>query len=86
MWVPRFSTIPDRVTWAVLTWILINLIWLKYLEGVAPQWVCAIVATAAAVALAVLSPGPKEEADEVEAEPDAKSRPAEPRPTTEGKR
>jgi len=63
---PRFNTIPDRVTWAVLTWMFFNLLWLKFVEGYVPQWIGAIIATSLAVALAVFSPGPKEEAEEEE--------------------
>jgi len=66
LWVPRFGTIPDRCTWAVLVWIFINLLWLRFVESHVPQWVGAILATCAAVALAVFSPGPKEEVEEEE--------------------
>ena len=62
MWVPRFKTIPDRVTWAVMVWIFFNLLWLKFLENLVPVWVGTIIATALAVCLAVFSPGPRESA------------------------
>lgn len=66
MWVPRFGTIPDRCTWAVLVWIFLNLLWLKFVESWVPQWVGAVIATILAVCLAVFSPGPKEEIEEEE--------------------
>jgi glycerol uptake facilitator-like aquaporin len=66
MWIPRFSTIPDRVTWAVLIWIFFNLLWLKFVESYVPQWVGAFIAAILVVALAVFSPGPKEEVEEEE--------------------
>jgi hypothetical protein len=68
MWIPRFNTIPERVVWAVLIWIFFNLLWLRFVEAVVPQWVGAIIATVIGVALAVLSPGPKEEEEEEEEE------------------
>jgi hypothetical protein len=67
MWIPRFNTIPDRVTWAVLIWIFFNLLWLKFVESYVPQWVGAVIGAIMVVVLAVFSPGPKEEVEEEEA-------------------
>ena len=63
--IPRMK-LSDRITWAVLLWIFVNLIWLKFLETIIPQWVGAIVITAAAVALVAFGPRPREEQDEDE--------------------
>lgn len=66
MWIPRFNTIPERVTWAVLIWLFLNLLWLRFVETYVPQWAGAVIGTIIAVALAVFSPGPKEEVEEEE--------------------
>jgi hypothetical protein len=62
---PRMK-LSDRITWAVLMWIFLNLLWLRFLESIVPQWVGAILITAAAVSLVLFGPRPREVADEDE--------------------
>jgi len=49
-----------------MVWIFFNLLWLKFVESHIPQWVGALIGTIMAVALAVFSPGPREEARDEE--------------------
>ncbi len=63
--IPRMK-LSDRITWAVLLWIFVNLLWLRFLEAFLPQWIGAIMITAAAVALVLFGPRPKEEREEDE--------------------
>ncbi len=51
----------DWIFWAIMTWIGVNLLWLKFIEQAVPQWVGAILATIAAVALFKYGPRPVEE-------------------------
>ena len=64
--IPRMK-LSDRITWAVLLWIFLNLLWLRFLEAFIPQWVGAIIITAAAVALVAFGPRPREELNDEEA-------------------
>ena len=57
---PRLK-LTDRITWAVLTWIFFNLLWLKFLQDFISQWVGAILAIIAAAALISFWPRPEEE-------------------------
>ncbi len=66
---PRLK-LSDRITWAVLTWIFFNLLWLKYLQDFISQWVGAVIATVAAAALISFWPRPMEELDEAEETPE----------------
>ncbi len=69
MVLPRMK-LSDRITWAVLGWIFFNLLWLRLLEAAIPQWVGAVLATLAAVALVWFWPRPLEDgADEEEGTP-----------------
>jgi hypothetical protein len=43
--IPRLK-LSDRITWAVLLWIFLNLLWLRFIEKFIPQWVGAIILTA----------------------------------------
>jgi glycerol uptake facilitator-like aquaporin len=63
--IPRMK-LSDRITWAVLLWIFVNLLWLRFLESIIPQWVGAILITAAVAALVVFGPRPKEAPDDDE--------------------
>ena len=65
---PRLK-LSDRITWAVLSWIFFNLLWLKFLDALVPLWVGTITATAAAVLFVIFWPRPQEELEEEE--PDA---------------
>ncbi len=67
MMLPRMK-LSDRITWAVLCWIFFNLLWLRLLETVIPQWIGALVGTAGAVALVWWWPRPLEDGDEEEEE------------------
>jgi hypothetical protein len=62
---PRLK-LSDRITWAVLTWIFFNLLWLKYLQDFVSQWVGAALATIAAAALISFWPRPEEEPEETD--------------------
>ena len=58
----------DRITWAVLLWIFVELLWLRFLDAFVPVWAGTILITAAAVAFVLFWPPPAEEAgDEEEA-------------------
>ncbi len=59
-WLPRLK-LSDRITWAVLAWIFVNLLWLRFLERTAPQWIGAVVATALGAAVVAWWPRPVEE-------------------------
>ena len=50
---PRMTT-GNWLFWAVMAWIGINLIWLRFAERFMPQWVGAIIATGIAMALLTL--------------------------------
>jgi hypothetical protein len=63
--IPRMK-LSDRITWAVLLWIFLNLLWLRFLEAVLPQWVGTIIFTAAALALVFFGPRPREEREDDE--------------------
>ncbi len=65
MVLPRMK-LSDRITWAVLCWIFFNLLWLRFVEAVLPQWVGALVGIAGAVALVWWWPRPLEGGDEEE--------------------
>ncbi len=65
MVLPRMK-LSDRITWAVLCWIFFNLLWLRFVEAVIPQWVGALVGTAGAVALVWWWPRPLEDGEEEE--------------------
>jgi len=65
---PRLK-LSDRITWAVLSWIFFNLLWLKFLDALVPIWVGTIIATAVAVLFVIFWPRPQEELEEEE--PDA---------------
>jgi predicted small integral membrane protein len=60
---PRM-TMGNWLFWSILSWIFLNLLWLKFVESYVPQWVGAIIATAIAVALFKYGPRPKEEEEE----------------------
>ena len=47
--------------WAVMVWIGINFVWLRFGERFVPQWVGAIIAAAIAMVLFKYGPRPKEE-------------------------
>jgi hypothetical protein len=57
--IPRLK-LSDRITWAVLLWIFLNLLWLRFLEAILSQWVGTVIFTAAAVALVLFGPRPRE--------------------------
>ncbi len=59
----------DRITWAVLCWIFFNLLWLRFVEALAPMWLGALLATAGAVAMVLYWPRPLEEGEEDEEAP-----------------
>lgn len=59
-----------RITWAVLFWIFLNLLWLRFVERFVPQWVGAALATALGVALVVFGPRPVEGGEDEEEEKD----------------
>lgn len=61
--IPRLK-LSDRITWAVLLWIFLNLLWLRFLEKLIPQWVGAVLITAAAVVFVVFGPRPREDGEE----------------------
>lgn len=65
---PRMK-LSDRITWAVLCWIFFNLLWLRFLEKVAPQAVGTLLATLGAVAMVLYWPRPLEEGGEEDAVP-----------------
>jgi len=54
----------DRITWAVLCWIFFNLLWLRFVEALAPMWLGGVLATVGAVAMVLYWPRPREEAEE----------------------
>ena len=57
---PRM-TMGNWLFWSILSWIFLNLLWLKFVESYVPQWVGAIIATAIAVAAPLpdtATPGP----------------------------
>ncbi len=62
---PRLK-LSDRITWSVLVWIFINLLWLKFLEVFLPVWVGTIIATLGAVAFILFGKGPDDGAGEEE--------------------
>jgi predicted small integral membrane protein len=62
---PRM-TMGNWLFWSILSWIFLNLLWLRFVESYVPQWVGAIIATAIAVALFKYGPRPKEEEEEEE--------------------
>lgn len=61
--IPRLK-LSDRITWSVLVWIFLNLLWLKFLERFAPLWIGTIVFTIAAVLFILFGPPPREELEE----------------------
>ncbi|MGA2478133.1 MAG: hypothetical protein ABSG63_05215 [Spirochaetia bacterium] len=63
MMLPRLK-LSDRITWAVLLWVFLNLIWLRFIEKFVPQWVAAIIFTAAAVAFILFGPRPVDAPDD----------------------
>jgi hypothetical protein len=63
MIIPRLK-LSDRITWAVLLWIFLNLLWLRFIDRFVPLWVGTIVFTAAAAALIALGPRPVEALDD----------------------
>ncbi len=63
--IPRMK-LSDRITWAVLLWIFVNLLWLKFLDSIIPQWVGAILITASAAAFVIFGPRPREDLEEDE--------------------
>ena len=65
---PRLK-LSDRITWSVLVWIFINLLWIKFLEAFVPVWVGTIIATLGAAAFIVFGKGPEEEAGEEDGAP-----------------
>jgi hypothetical protein len=65
MIIPRLK-LSDRITWAVLLWIFLNLLWLRFLENLIPLWVGTIILTAAAVAFVLFGPRPAEMLDDDE--------------------
>ncbi len=68
MVLPRMK-LSDRITWAVLCWIFFNLLWLRFVEKLVPQWAGALLATAGAVAMVLYWPRPIEQGDEEELVP-----------------
>lgn len=56
------------VFWAVMVWIGINFIWLKFFEKFVTQWVGVAIATVAAALLIKFGPLPEEETEEEEEE------------------
>jgi hypothetical protein len=66
---PRLK-LSDRITWAVLTWIFFNLLWLKFVQDFISQWVGAVIATIAAAALVSFWPRPEEELEAPEDAPE----------------
>jgi hypothetical protein len=65
MMIPRLK-LSDRITWGVLLWIFLNLLWLRFLEKFVPLWVGTIIFTAATVAFILFGPRPMEAPDEDE--------------------
>jgi hypothetical protein len=68
MVLPRMK-LSDRITWAVLCWIFLNLLWLRFVEKLVAQGVGALLATVGAVAMVLYWPRPLEEGDEEEPAP-----------------
>jgi hypothetical protein len=62
---PRLK-LSDRITWSVLLWIFVNLLWLRFLEAFVPVWVGTIIATVAAVVFVLFGPRPGAELGEEE--------------------
>lgn len=63
---PRLK-LSDRITWSVMLWIFVNLLWLKFLEVFVPVWVGTIIATLAAAAFILFGRGPGEGPEDEEA-------------------
>ncbi len=63
MMFPRMTT-GDWIFWSILSWIFVNLLWLKFVERFVPFWVGIIVATVFALFLLRFGPRPKEEEEE----------------------
>ncbi len=59
-----------RITWAVLLWIFVNLLWLRFVEHFLPQWVGATIATALGLGLVIFGPRPVEDVEDEEEEKD----------------
>jgi len=60
---PRMK-LSDRITWAVLVWIFINLLWLRFVEKAVSQFGGALLATLVAIAMVLFWPRPLEEGAE----------------------
>ena len=60
---PRMST-GDWIFWSILSWIFVNLLWIKFVERFVPLWVGTIVATIFALLLLKYGPRPREEEEE----------------------
>jgi hypothetical protein len=54
--------LPDRIFWGVIIFLGTSLVWLKFLEELAPIWVGALAGVTLG-ALFALKVGPKEESD-----------------------
>jgi hypothetical protein len=57
-------TMGNWLFWAVMVWIGLNFVWLKFVESFMPQWVGVIIATVIAMALFKYGPRPMEEEEE----------------------
>lgn len=64
---PRMTT-GDWIFWSILSWIFVNLLWIKFVERFIPLWFGTIVATVFALLLLKYGPRPKEEEEEEEEE------------------
>ncbi len=62
---PRM-TMGNWLFWAIMAWIGINFIWLRFAEPYVTQWIGAVIATLAAIAIFKYGPRPVEEEKEVE--------------------
>ena len=54
----------DWLFWSIMTWIGFNLVWLRFVEDFAPQWVGAVLATIIALAVFKFGPRPKEDEED----------------------
>jgi hypothetical protein len=69
---PRLK-LSDRITWSVLIWIFVHLLWLKFLEAFLPVWVATIVFTLAAAAFIAFGRDPGDGVGEEEDAPTQKT-------------
>jgi glycerol uptake facilitator-like aquaporin len=63
MMLPRM-TIGNWLFWSIMLWIGFNFAWLRFVEGLLPQWLGALIATVLAVVLFKYGPRPNGEEEE----------------------